>query len=239
MKSMKYANREIPLISIVSPAHNEQDILPVFISEVYGILSKNSGYSFEMIIVNDGSTDRTKKVLEKISKSHDNFGFINLEKNVGQQRAIMAGLAASKGKAVIVLDADMQDPPRYISDFLRIWQEGAEVVYGRRISRKDTYAKRFFAFLFYRMANVFGMDLFIDTGDFYLLDRRVVLKMLDFTGKKIFLRGMISWGGHRSVALNIERQARASGKSSYNIKKMLQLAYDSILCRYAYMRVKK
>jgi len=216
-------------ISIVSPVFNEEEIIFDFYRELVKVLNKVK-YEKEIIFINDGSSDNTKLRLDDIKRNNRKVSIITFSRNKGQQKAILAGIKASKSDAVCVIDSDLQDPPIYILEFLNKWEKGADIVYGKRVKREDSLFKRLTAFLFYRALNMFLKNkIYTDTGDFYLLNRKVIDELKKIDEKHLFLRGRIARMGFSSSEVGVKRKARSRGKSGYSLLKMMRLAKDAFI----------
>lgn len=218
------------LVSYIFPIYNEEgniDLLFKTMQEV--IKKKTNNYNFEFIFINDGSRDNSLALLKNIQKKFPNVKVINFSRNFGHQLAVTAGLDYAKGDAVIIMDSDMQDPPKVSLELIKKWEEGWEVVYAQRKTRKDSIFKRFTAFAFYRLLEKFSeVKIPKDTGDFRLLDRKVVTAINQFREKNRFLRGMVSYVGFKQAAVLFDRDERYSGKTGYPLKKMVKFALDGI-----------
>jgi dolichol-phosphate mannosyltransferase len=186
--------------------------------------------AYEVVFVNDGSRQLTSEALIRIAIQHDYVKLVVLSRNFGQQAAISAGIEHAEGDAIVNIDSDCQDPPELIPDMVRLWHEGYDVVYAQRSARKDKFSKKFSAFLFYRILGaVSSVNIPWDTGDFRLMDRRVLEALLSMPEKSRFLRGQIPWLGFRQIGIPIERGARELGESTYTLRKLLNLAMDGLL----------
>lgn len=217
------------VISVVVPVFNEEEVLP----ETYRrltVVMERIGKAYELLFVNDGSTDRSRAILEELVHKDWRVRVVHFSRNFGHQAAITAGMDYSRGEAVVVVDADLQDPPEVIPEMIARWQEGYEVVYGRRLKREgETLFKRLTASLFYRfLRKVTSVDIPLDTGDFRLVDRKVVEVMRLLREKNRFVRGLVSWVGFRQVALPYVRKERFAGETKYPLRKMFKLAWDGI-----------
>ncbi|MBI4921525.1 MAG: glycosyltransferase family 2 protein [Devosia nanyangense] len=218
-------------LSIVAPCYNEEEV----ISEFYRRLSDScldavpSG-EFEMIFVNDGSIDSTPQILLDLTRNDERVVFVDLFRNHGHQLAVSAGLMQAQGDRVMLIDADLQDPPELLPDFMRKMNEGFDVVYGQRISREgETTFKRSSAALFYRfMSRLSSPPIPVDTGDFRLLTREVVEQLNRMPESHRFIRGMVAWIGGRQTPLQYERASRFAGETKYTLSKMVRLAFDAI-----------
>lgn len=189
-----------------------------------------TGVSYEVVFVNDGSRQPTSEALYRIADQFDHVKLVVLSRNFGQQAAISAGFDHSEGDAIVNIDSDCQDPPELIPQMVKLWKEGYDVVYAQRAARRDRFAKRFSAFLFYRVLGALStVDIPWDTGDFRLIDRKVLDALSRMPEKSRFLRGQIPWLGFRQIGIPIARGAREIGESTYTLRKLLQLAMDGLL----------
>ncbi len=217
------------LISFVFPVFNEAGNLPALYLALQPMLNELA-FEAELLFVNDGSQDDSLLLLQGLQASDSRIKIIDLSRNFGHQIAVTAGLDAALGLAVIVMDADLQDPPLVCLELVAKWQEGNEVVYAQRRTRNDGFFKRASASFFYRtLRKLSDIDIPVDTGDFRLLDRRVVDEIKKFKEHNRFLRGMYSYVGFRQAAVQFDRAARLNGDSGYPLKQMIKLASDGIL----------
>jgi len=216
-------------LSIVIPVYNEQEIILLLFERLKKAVETITA-NYELVFVNDGSKDATLFKLIELSKIDNRVKFISFSRNFGHQIAVTAGLEHSSGKAVVIIDADLQDPPELIPEMYKKYREGYEVVYAKRIKRKgETFFKRFTAKLFYRiLKRITSVEIPTDVGDFRLIDRRIVdyLKMMPEQNK--FLRGQIAWLGFRQTFVEFERDSRTTGKTGYPLGKMIKFALDGI-----------
>ncbi len=217
------------LCSVVVPMYNEEDVL----AETYRRLTKvmgKSGFSYEIVFVNDGSRDKTGQMLGEICDKDNRIKLLDFSRNFGHQVAITAGMDHSSGQCIAVIDGDLQDPPELIPEMIKLWKEGYDVVYGKRISRKgESFFKKLTAAVFYRfLKSMTDVDIPVDTGDFRLIDRRVRDALMHVKEKNRYVRGLISWLGFRQTAIEFEREERFAGETKYPLKKMLKLALDGI-----------
>ncbi|MBQ7643200.1 MAG: glycosyltransferase family 2 protein [Clostridia bacterium] len=219
-----------PVISIVTPAYNEQESLPAFLEKVTSVM-ESSGLSYEIIIVNDGSKDDTQKILKAACEKDKRIKGVNLSRNFGQMPAIFCGMSKSKGDAVVVLDADLQDTPETVLDMIAKWKEGYEVVNAARTARKgEGFLKKFTSKAFIRTTNkLSGLNMPEDSGEFKLYDRKVVDALLSLPENSRYLRAQVAWLGFKQGEVPFERQSRAAGKTKYSLKKMLALAETAIV----------
>ncbi len=216
-------------LSVVIPVFNEEEVLPETYRRLRAVMH-GIQISYELLFVNDGSKDRSAHLLEELARRDPHVKVLHFSRNFGHQAAITAGMDYAQGEAVVVIDADLQDPPELIPEMLAKWQEGYEVVYGKRMKREgETLFKRFTATLFYRLLRgVTTIDIPLDTGDFRLLDRKVVEVMRLLREKNRFIRGLVSWVGFRQTAIEYVRERRFAGETKYPLRKMLRLAWDGI-----------
>lgn len=216
-------------LSVVIPVFNEEEVLP----ETYRRLTEvMEGLSlpYEIVFVDDGSKDQSPRLLDELARRDPRVRVIHFSRNFGHQAAITAGLDYARGEAVVVIDADLQDPPEVIPEMVAKWQEGYEVVYGQRVRREgETLFKRLTASFFYRLLRFMtDIDIPLDTGDFRLMDRKVVEVMKLLREKNRFIRGLVAWVGFRQIALPYVRHRRLAGTTKYPLRKMLRLAWDGI-----------
>ncbi|MFO0876938.1 MAG: glycosyltransferase family 2 protein [Gemmataceae bacterium] len=218
-----------PVLSVVIPLLNEEEVLDQTYSVLKGHLDA-LGESYEMVFVDDGSTDRSRAILAAFSLKDPAVRIVALSRNFGHEMATTAGLHHARGQAVIVMDADLQDPPHLIPEFIQKWREGYQVVYGVRARReRETMLKKFTSFLFYRlMRQIADVPIPADTGDFRLMDRRVLDVYAHLREDPRFFRGLISWVGFKQIGVPFVRQPRAAGYTKYRYSRLLKLAFDTI-----------
>ena len=218
-----------PTYSIVVPVFNEAESLPELHRRLTTVMEK-LGEPWELILVNDGSSDASPTVMRDLAARDAHVRILRFARNFGHQIAVTAGLDASKGRAVIVIDADLQDPPEVIPDLVAKWKEGFELVYGVRRGREgETWFKKTSASIFYRLVfRITDVRIPLDTGDFRLLDRKVVDVLGRMRERHRFLRGMGAWVGFRQIGVPYDRQARFAGETKYPFRKMLRLALNAI-----------
>ena len=217
-------------ISVVIPMYFEEDVVNECYNRTKDVLNKLSSYEHEIIFINDGSKDKTLELLEKISQNDNNVKIISFSRNFGHQAAVTAGLKFTTGDAVVIMDADMQDPPEVIEEMVKLWEEGNEVIYAKRKVREgETKFKLFTAKMFYKMLNSLSdTEIPKDTGDFRLADKKVIEVINQLPEHNKFLRGLFSWVGFKQIPLEYERKERFAGKTKYPLKKMIKLALDGI-----------
>ena len=218
-----------PIFSIIAPIYNEVDNLPVLYSRVSEVMN-GTEEAWELILVDDGSKDGSNEVIRKLASADERVRPVIFARNFGHQIAVTAGLDYSRGDAVIIIDADLQDPPEVIHDLIAKWREGYEVVYAVRKEREgETWFKKTTAALFYRMIyRITDVKIPLDTGDFRLIDRKVVNIMSKMRERHRFLRGIGAWVGFKQIGVEYNRAARFAGETKYPLKKMLKLALNAI-----------
>ena len=215
-------------LSVVVPVFNEEDVLVEFRSRMEGVLNALP-YDWEIVFVDDGSQDRTSEILKGFHKQNQNIKILSFSRNFGHQIAITAGINEATGEAVVVIDADLQDPPEVIKEFVGKWEEGYAVIYGVRRKRLgEGWFKRASAGFFYKfIRGLSGIDIPENAGDFRLIDKKVVEALKQMPEQHRFVRGMIYWLGFKQVGVEFDRQGRFAGQTKYPLKKMLRLALDS------------
>jgi dolichol-phosphate mannosyltransferase len=218
-----------PVFSVVAPVYNEREALPHLYNRVVAAM-ETVGEPFELLFVDDGSSDGSQELLRALAEHDARVRVIRFSRNFGHQMAISAGLDYARGQAVIILDADLQDPPEVILALIAQWRAGGEVVYARRTQRRgETAIKRLTASAFYRLiGHITAIPIPPDTGDFRLLDRRVVDALVTLREQHRFLRGLSAWVGFRQVAVPYERQERFAGTTKYPFWKMLRFSLDAV-----------
>lgn len=222
--------RAAPLISFVVPVYCEEAVLPALNKRLNGVMDEVDA-SCEVVFVNDGSSDNSLAVMDRIAADDARYVIVNLSRNYGHQVAITAGIDHARGSAVITLDADLQDPPEVALQMIERWLDGYHIVLARRLARDgETAFKRATANLFYRgLRRLSSVDQPLDVGDFRLLDRSVVDSLRAMPEQDRYLRGMISWVGFRSTEVTFRRDERAGGESKYGLRSMIRLATNGLL----------
>jgi len=218
-----------PTLSVVAPVFNEEAILHELYRRLAAVLD-GAGLDWELVLVNDGSRDRSLEIMRELHAADARVKVVNFARNFGHQVAITAGTDYAQGQAVVIIDADLQDPPEVILDLLARWREGYEVVYAVRSERKgETWFKEFTAKAFYRIIyKITDINIPMDTGDFRLMDRKVVEALKTMREKHRFMRGMSVWVGFRQTGVQYVRAERFAGETKYPLKKMLKFALDGI-----------
>lgn len=218
-----------PLLSVVVPCFNEEEIVRDTNRRLAAALEQ-APVKFEIIYVDDGSSDSTAELLRKLQQSDERIRVVRFSRNFGHQMAITAGLEHASGDAVVIIDADLQDPPEVILEFIQKWMDGYDVVYGVRADREgETAFKLWTAKAFYRcIARLSDTRIPVDAGDFRLMDRRVVSALLEMPERDRFVRGMVSWLGFSQTGVSYHREARTAGTTKFSFFKMLRFAMDGI-----------
>ncbi len=221
---------ESKLISIVVPVFNETEVIETFYKRMKAVVDSFGSMAYELIFIDDGSSDDSYLKLKKMADYEPRVKIIRFSRNFGHQIAITAGIDIAKGDAVVVIDADLQDPPEVIKDFITKWEEGYDVVYGVREKREgESKMKLFTASLFYRLLRaIIKIDVPVDTGDFRLISRRVVDHFKSLKETDRFVRGLVSWIGFKQKGVAYKRDKRYAGETKYPYSKMLKFALDGI-----------
>jgi glycosyltransferase involved in cell wall biosynthesis len=219
------------LISVIVPCYNEEQVIVETNRQLVATLAGLEDIDFELIYVDDGSSDTTADLLREIQAEDSRTRVVRLSRNFGHQLAVSAGLEHAAGDAAVIIDADLQDPPDVIPEMIARWRDGYHVVYGLRGARPgETTFKLWTAKAFYRLINrISEIEIPLDVGDFRLLDRKVVDVLLAMPERDRFLRGMVSWIGFRQVGVLYDRAPRRAGQSKYPLMKMLRFALDSVI----------
>ena len=223
-----------PTLSVVIPIFNEQETLEALyerLSSSLGVL----GEDYEVIFVNDGSRDGSERILREFHARDPRYRSIHFSRNFGHQTAITCGLDHARGRAVVAMDGDLQDPPEVLRDLLARWREGYDVVYAVRQKRKEGVIKRSAYKAFYwLLRRVSYLDIPLDSGDFSLIDRRVIDILKEMPERNRFVRGLRTWAGFRQIGYEYAREARFAGESKYNLAKLMKLAFDGLVS-YSYV----
>jgi len=216
-------------LSVIVPVFNEEEGLEALHARLIDILP-STGMSFEIVYVDDGSRDNSILILEKFSELDHRVKVLSFSRNFGHQNAVTAGLEHCSGDAAVIIDADLQDPPSLIPEMLEKWKEGYEVVYAVRKKRKgESWFKKATAAFFYRfMGRMADISIPLDTGDFRLIDRKVIDALKSMPEANRFIRGLVAWTGFRQLGLEYERDERYAGKTKYPLKKMIRFAFNGI-----------
>lgn len=216
-------------LSIIVPIYNEEAVIPELYKRITGVMDE-IGASWEMVCINDGSRDRSVEMLLDLHRTDPRIKLLDFSRNFGHQLAITAGLDYAEGDAVVIIDADLQDPPEVIAEMLARWREGYEVVYAVRSDRQgESFFKLWTANAFYRLLrSITDVDIPLDAGDFRLMDRKVVQTMRSLRENHRFMRGLSSWVGYKQIGVEYRRAERFAGETKYPLRKMLRLTTDAI-----------
>ena len=218
------------LLSVVVPMYFEEEVAEECYKRLTTVMLENA-FKYELIFVNDGSTDKTPDILKEIAQKDSNTKVVNFSRNFGHQAAVTAGVQVAKGDAIVIIDADLQDPPELIADMVKLWQNGNDVVYAKRKKRKgETWFKLTTAKYFYKfLDSMSDTKIPQNTGDFRLIDKKVANVFLQLPERNRFIRGMISWLGFKQIAIEYVRDERFAGDTKYPLKKMIKFAKDGII----------
>jgi len=218
-----------PTISIVVPCYNEEDVIEIFLQHIEPILD-SLDKSYEIIFINDGSTDNTFNVMFDAKEKYKNIRILNLSRNFGKEAALTAGLEHTKGEAIIPIDVDLQDPPELIVQFLEKWEEGYDVVLAKRADRSsDSIAKKLSAEFFYKIHNkISDISMPNNVGDYRLMSRRVIEALKQLPENQRFMKGLFAWTGYKTAIIEYKREVRIAGDSSFNGWKLWNFALDGI-----------
>jgi dolichol-phosphate mannosyltransferase len=219
-----------PTLSLVLPIFNEEPVIPELHVRLQEFMKALAPVDCEVLFVNDGSRDRTMEMLRDIAKNEPRYRILSFARNFGHQIAITAGVDYARGRAVVVMDADLQDPPDVVLEMVKTWKQGFDVVYARRRRREgEGLFKRATAAIFYRLfASMIPIAVPLDTGDFRLMSRRVVVALRTLRETHRFVRGMVAWLGFKQTAIVYDRPARFAGETKYPLRKMVRFAVDGI-----------
>jgi glycosyltransferase involved in cell wall biosynthesis len=217
-------------ISILIPAYNEQAVLPMLFKRLQGLAKKQPDYNFEFLFVNDGSKDDTLRIIQQAATVDTRISYINLSRNFGKEIAMIAGLDHVRGDATVIIDADLQDPPELIPKMIKFWEDGYDDVYAKRRSREgESWLKKKTSSMYYHtLQKVTTIPIQEDTGDFRLLDRRVVDALREFRESQRNTKALFSWVGFKKKEILYDRDARAAGETKWNYFKLVNLALDGI-----------
>lgn len=217
-------------ISIIIPAYNEEESLPILYERMVKLMDNMKDYEFEILFVNDGSKDKTMQIIKEMREKDKRINYVDFSRNFGKEIAMIAGLDYATGDSVVFMDADLQDPPELIPELVKYWEEGYDDVYAKRKNRKgETFLKKFTSKMYYRvLQSLTNVEIQKDTGDFRLLDRRCVnaLKKMRETGR--CSKSMFSWIGYKKKEVLFDRDPRVAGSTKWNYKKLIDLAIDGI-----------
>jgi dolichol-phosphate mannosyltransferase len=222
-------SNSLPQVSFVIPLYNEESNLGVLVDRLIQVI-ESSDLAIDVVLIDDGSRDRSREILQALALQDSRFHVILLSKNHGHQLALTAGLSVARGtEGVFVLDGDLQDPPELLATFYAKFKEGYDVVYAVREKRKEVFYKRWAYFIFYRiLKKIANVDIPLDSGDFSFISRRAVNVLNQMPEESRFIRGMRTWIGFKQIGISYDRQERASGDSKYSFGKLVQLALNGI-----------
>ena len=217
-------------VTILIPAYNEEESIPFLKKRVEELINKIKDYEFEILLINDGSSDKTLELIKKWREEDSRISYVDFSRNFGKETAMIAGFDYSTGDCVIIIDADLQDPPELIPEMLKYWEEGYDDVYARRKSRKgETWFKKFTSKMYYKvLQSLTNVPIQKDTGDFRLLDRRCVNALMKMRESQRCSKSMFSWIGYKKKEILYDRDPRVAGKTKWNYKKLVDLAIDGI-----------
>ena len=217
-------------ISWIVPCFNEEESIYQTIKRLVDVSNSINEFKWEIIIIDDGSSDRSRLIVKEIMNEYKLVKLICFSRNFGHQYAVQAGLNFSNGDAAVVIDADLQDPPEIVGEMIDYWKKGYDVVYGRRMKRySESIFKRLTALIYYRILNLLSeIDIPLDAGDFRLIDRKVIKALQEMPERGRYLRGLIAWCGFKQIDVPYERAGRLAGRSKYSLKKMIIFALEGI-----------
>lgn len=217
-------------ISIIIPAYNEEESLPLLYDRLSKVILNLKNYEFELLFINDGSKDNTLKIIKELREKDSKISYVDFSRNFGKEVAMIAGLDYAKGDCVIFIDADLQDPPELIPELIKYWEEGYDDVYARRKSRKgETFLKKFTSKMYYKvLQSLTRVEIQKDTGDFRLLDRRCVNALKQLRETQRCSKSMFSWIGYNKKEVLFDRDPRIAGTTKWNYKRLIDLAIDGI-----------
>ena len=217
-------------ISIIIPAYNEEESLPLLYDRLNKVISNLESYEFEMLFINDGSKDNTLKIIKELREKDARVSYVDFSRNFGKEVAMIAGLDYAKGDCVIFIDADLQDPPELIPKLIKYWEEGYDDVYAKRRSRKgETFLKKFTSKMYYKvLQRLTRVEIQKDTGDFRLLDKRCVNALKQLRETQRCSKSIFSWIGYNKKEVLFDRDPRVAGTTKWNYKKLIDLAIDGI-----------
>lgn len=218
------------LISILIPAYNEEEVLGLLFARLKELADNQPDYNFEFFFVNDGSRDRTYEIIRNHAEKDTRVGYLNLSRNFGKEIAMVAGFDAVRGDAMVIIDADLQDPPELIPQMIEYWEQGYDDVFAKRRSRagESLLKKKTSAWYYKILQNSTRIPIQVDTGDFRLLDRRCIEALKQFRESERYTKGMFSWIGYRKKEILYDRDPRAAGETKWNYTKLVNLAIDGI-----------
>ena len=218
------------IISIIVPFFNEEESLPIFLDEIYKVDDQATNYNFEIIFIDDGSTDNGLNFLKKTAENNKNIIILELSRNFGKEAALTAGIDIANGSAIIPIDVDLQDPPNLINDMIKKWESGFDIVLAKRKNRlNENFLKRVSASFFYKIYTLFvGDSKNSNVGDFRLIDRKVIDNIKNLKEKNRYMKGLLSWPGFSTSEITYTRNKRKAGKTKFTFLKLLNLGFEGI-----------
>ena len=218
------------LVTILVPVYNEEEVLHMLYERLKQLMDNNEKYDFEILFVNDGSKDKSLQIMQELREKDKRVCYLNLSRNFGKEIGMIAGLDYAKGDAVVIIDADLQDPPELIPEMLKYWEEGYDDIYAKRKSREgETWLKKITSKMYYKVLQAFTrIEIQKDTGDFRLLDRRCVEALKSMRETQRYTKGLFSWIGYNKKEILYDRDPRAAGKTKWNYGKLINLSIDGI-----------
>lgn len=217
-------------VTILVPCHNEEASLPLLYDELRRLMDSQTGYAWQVLMIDDGSSDGTLRLMRSLRQTDDRVCYVSLSRNFGKESAMLAGFDNAGGDCLVIIDADLQHPPLLIPDMLRLWEEGYEDVYARRVTRgREPWWRRRLSLVYYKLLQrVTDVEILENVGDFRLLDRKCVEALRTMRETQRYTKGMFCWMGFRKKEITFEQRDRAAGKSSWNLFKLFNLAVEGI-----------
>ena len=217
-------------VTVLVPCYNEEETLPLFYNRICNTIAEIPGYEWELLFVNDGSRDNTLQIMRNLHMRDSRVSYVGLSRNFGKERAMLAGFDYAAGDCMVIMDADLQDPPELLPQMLRYWEEGYEDIYAKRSSRgKESFMRRFFSLMYYRiLQKTTKIEVLQNVGDFRLLDRCCIEALKQMRESERYTKGMFCWIGFRKKEMVFDRGDRAAGKSSWNFMSLFALAIEGI-----------
>lgn len=218
------------LITILVPCYNEEKALPIFYKEISSVIENLNNYEWELLFINDGSKDNTATVIELIQKADKRVAFIDLSRNFGKEAAMLAGFDYAKGDALIIMDADLQDPPSLIPEMIKYWENGYDDVYAKRKTRgQESWLRKHLSLAYYSLLQkMTRIDVLQNVGDFRLLDRKCIESLKELRESERYTKGLFCWIGYKKKEVLFDRGNRSAGKSAWNLSKLFDLALEGI-----------